>query len=113
MYVVANEENDTGKTGLVPSWFSEAITHDFTKSRKVMENGRVTNNEAIVCESLRLRILKNSEEAGNPAASKRFLRWMYTLGSTDRVDGTTKASERRMETEKGSARNEHVEVKWR
>lgn len=41
-------------------------------SKKVRVNGMVKIEEEIVWESLWLRIEKNSEEGGKPAASKRL-----------------------------------------
>lgn len=40
----------------------------FARSKKVRENGNVKIDEEIVWESFKLRIQKNSEDGGKPAA---------------------------------------------
>lgn len=55
---------------VLKNWITKAL--DMRK--KVREKGNVRMEEEMVWESLRLRMVKNSEDCGKPAASKRVWR---------------------------------------
>ncbi|KAI3761301.1 hypothetical protein L1987_51713 [Smallanthus sonchifolius] len=79
---------------------SDRITNDFVMRRKERENGRTRIELEMVWESLRLRIVKNSDSGGNPAALKSDRRWEWK----ERKSGRREEERRRIEAENGRAK---------
>ena len=65
----------------------------------------------MVWERSKLIRESNSEEAENPAAWKRDLKWAWMIKEGDEEDGKT-ACDRRTEAEKGNIRRTGVVVKY-
>lgn len=78
--------------------------------KKVRVKGSERIEEEMVWESFWVKIVKNCEEGGKPAASKRLWRRLWIVGNRDEVEGTI-AWEIRTETEKGKAMSATTEVK--
>lgn len=53
------------------TWARRRITDDLAMRRKVVVRGSVKMNDVTVSESFRLRMVKNPDDFGNPAALKR------------------------------------------
>lgn len=64
-----NEAREGRRGGLW--WWRAWITEALAKRRKERVKGRTRMEEVMVWESLRLRMVKNCEEGGKAAASKR------------------------------------------
>lgn len=63
------EEIFGGRDGL--GWERALITEAFAKRRKEKAKGRTKIDEVMVWESLMLRMLKNCDDGGKPAAKRR------------------------------------------
>lgn len=85
--------------GIEFRWNWNWITVALANSRKDNEKGRSRMEEEMVWESLRLRMEKNSDSGGNPAASKRDRSRVWTERESGRRE-----LEMRMEVENGRAK---------
>lgn len=77
--------------------------------RKERVKGSVKIDEVTVCDNLRLRIEKNGEEGGKPAASKSNRRREWMVCRRGDEEGWS-ACERRTDAEKGRTRNATVQA---
>ncbi|KAK1357700.1 hypothetical protein POM88_050956 [Heracleum sosnowskyi] len=83
-------------------WESALIIDAFAMRRKEKVNGRTKIVEVMVWESFKLRMSKNSDDGGKPAALRRLCSLICIGGR--REEGGTSACERRTEAENGKAR---------